>query len=239
MGKESLEIYQRGENYFEIGKKNAYFVMDDHRFLMPNRKEHDVGILAIMKDFTTYTHLWEPFTTDLIKKEIKIGQKVIDIGASIGYFTNLLARCVGKEGKVLAFEPTPNQFPYLLKNIKANGYDKIVKAFNIAAWDKEEKIGMPPIDKKFICKGRKVDDILNEEKIGKVDFIKIDVDGSEPQVLKGLLKTFQNNNLKMVFEWYPSYIEKCGGNPDEVKSIIDKYFYPILFAIQFLFVMLL
>lgn len=219
-----MKEYQRGENRFEVGKTKSYFVMDEHKFLMPNRKEHDSGILAIMKDFTTYIKKWEPFTTELVKRELKKGQIAIDIGASIGYFTNLFARCVGKLGKVYSFEPTPNQFPYLLSNIKVNGYNEIVKAFNIAAWDKNEDIEMPPIDKKFICKARKIDDILEEEKVKNIDFIKIDVDGSEPQVLKGLLKTFKNNNLKMIFEWYPDYIQKCGGNPKEVKDIIEKYF---------------
>ena len=126
----------------------------------------------------------------------------------------------------MAFEPTENQLPYLKKNIKANRYSGRVKLFKIAAWDKNEKIGMPIIDKKYKSQGRPIDEVLEEEGLlNKINFIKMDIDGSEHQALKGLIKTFKANpGLKMVFEWYPSYIKQGGGNPNEVREIIEDYF---------------
>lgn len=214
------------EKNFVYSDNKKYFVMDGHKFLMPSENEKDAGIKSIMEDFSSYKILWEKNTTELVKKTLKEGQIAVDIGASIGYFTNLFARQVGNTGKVFSFEPTPNQFPYLKENIKANGYDEIVKPFEMAAWDKKEKVKMPPIDKKFLCQGITIDEVLEKNGvIDKIDFIKIDVDGSEPQVLKGLTKTFEKNpNLKMVFEYYPKYIEETGGSAEEVKKVIDKYF---------------
>jgi len=201
---------------------------------LPGKSEKDYLIFAIMGDFVSYgvyDKIWEPETTRTIKEQVKEGDVVLDIGASMGYFTTLLARQVGEKGKVLAFEPTINQFPYVQENVHINGYSDRVKLFNIAAWDKNEKIGMPIIDKNFISQGRPIDDILEEEGIKKVDFIKIDVDGSEPQVLRGLIRTFENNkNLKMVFEWCPSLIKQGGGNPEEVLLIINKYFNHIVIS---------
>ena len=53
----------------------------------------------------------------------------------------------------------------------------------------------------------------------------MDIDGSEPRALKGLIKTFERNpQLKMVIEYYPECIEKCGNNPQDMMDILDKYF---------------
>ncbi len=223
--KELMKIYLRG-NHILWKKGKRYFTMDKHLFTMPFDEDKDLGIKAVMGCISHIKSTWEPFTTKRIKKEIKKGMIVVDVGASIGYFTLLLARCVGKKGKVFSFEPTPNQFPYLLNNIKANGYSDRVMALNIAAWDNKDGVKMPPIDKKFDCSSTPVDDILKEEGvIDKIDFIKIDVDGSEAHVLRGLKKTFEANpNLQIMFEYYSRCLIECGEDPKEVVKMVEKYF---------------
>ena len=53
----------------------------------------------------------------------------------------------------------------------------------------------------------------------------IDVDGSEPRVLKGLIKTFERNpQLKLIIEYYPEVVKKLGNNPKDILDILDKYF---------------
>lgn len=67
------------------------------------------------------THeIHEPLMTEIIKRETKEGDVVLDIGAHIGYYTLMFARLVGKEGKVFAFEPDPDNFTLLKKNIEIN-----------------------------------------------------------------------------------------------------------------------
>ena len=53
---------------------------------------------------------YEPYETDLIQRQVGIGDVVVDVGANIGYYTILLAKKVGKTGKVYAFEPYSNKF---------------------------------------------------------------------------------------------------------------------------------
>src|SRR3990167_2927194 len=140
---------------------------------------------------------YEPETTKVIKENVKEGDVCVDVGASIGYMTMQLARQSGKTGKVLAFEPTDNQFEYLNANIQLNaGYKNKIK-------------------------GVVLDDVLPE----KVDFIKMDIDGSEPRALKGLVKTFERNpQLKLIVEFYPKCQEELGNDPKEMMAILDKYF---------------
>lgn len=68
----------------------------------------------------------EEFERILMKKLVKENDHVIDIGAHIGYYTLLLAKLVGKNGRVFAFEPESQNFELLKKNIEINGYQNVI-----------------------------------------------------------------------------------------------------------------
>ncbi len=63
----------------------------------------------------------EQCITELVQQIIKPGDIVLDIGANIGYYTLIFARCVGPTGHVYAFEPDPGSFALLQKNVQING----------------------------------------------------------------------------------------------------------------------
>lgn len=218
-------------------KPHWWLNMDGHKFFM---NEGDASMRAILKDYEIIANrkihenryleqwekTWEPETTKIVKDLVKPGMTCLDIGASVGYFTLLFSRQVGPTGKVFSFEPTTNQISYIKKNIKKNGYEKIAKVFHMGAFDVHDEIGMPvhaPI--KYKVKVGPVDDVLEAEGVSQVDFIKIDVDGVEPRVLKGLIRIIERSpNLKMMIEYYPKYIEQAGCSTQEFMDIINKYF---------------
>lgn len=203
-----------------------YFEMDGHKIFM---NDGDPSMMSILKDYIATKKswgTWEPETTKLVKEKVKPGDICLDVGASIGYFTMLFSRQVGKTGKVFSFEPTTNQIPYIKENIRKNGYSDIAKVFNVGAWDKTDQVQLPLCAAlKYDSKCVAIDDVLEAEGIKEVNFIKIDVDGPEPKVLKGLTRTIERSpNLKMVIEFYPKYILDAGCDPKEFQDFIDKYF---------------
>jgi FkbM family methyltransferase len=216
-----------------------------YRFASPKKKfYHEISGNQLLVDLTdpnyhmrkvmqSYSWLkeYEPNTTAIVKEHVKPGHIALDIGANIGFFSQLLSRCVGDDGKVISIEPTESAFKYLCEN--TIGLKRLnVLPFKVAAWDKNEPFQFPiSILTENIggyrrwANGLRLDDLLSWLEIKQVDFIKIDVDGSEPKALRGLTSTIENNpRLKMVIEYYPKYILEGGGDPQEVISFLDKYF---------------
>jgi FkbM family methyltransferase len=200
-----------------------YREIDGHKFTIREGEKAPV-VKRILNDYKLVKS-WEPNTQTIIRENVKRGDVVVDIGASMGPMALSFARQVGDEGKVIALEPTERCFNYLCQNIKANGYKNIFP-YKVAGWDKNELVGVPVNDYNPIyANGVNVSDYLKKLGVEKVDFIKIDVDGPEVKVLRGLTEVFENNkNVKMIIEYYPKYIEGAGDSPEEFLAIIDKYF---------------
>lgn len=169
----------------------------------------------------------------IIKNSLKKGDVFIDVGAHIGYFSLLAASKIGDEGHVFAFEPAPANFHFLLKNIELNGF-KNIEAFRQAVLEKKRKTNLYFSDtntgdhrvfdsgdnRKFI----KVDTIslddFFDKRDKKIDFIKIDVQGSETEVLKGMTGILKKKSLKMFVEFWPYGITANGDDPRELLVLL-------------------
>jgi len=86
----------------------------------------------------TLNEKYSPEITDVLKKNVKKGDTVVDIGAHIGYFTIILSDLVGNDGKVIAFEPNPITFSILKKNIETNSLSNVILE-NLAISDIESE----------------------------------------------------------------------------------------------------
>lgn len=164
------------------------------------------------------------------KKHIREGMTVIDVGANIGFHTLYFASLVGSKGKVIAFEPIPDNFESLIQNIKLNRFDQIIPIPNALSNKNEElyihiteNLQNPGSHNLFeigeknasvVC--RKGDDILAELKTEPVSFIKIDVEGYEYPVLQGLEKTIKRDKPVIFFEYDRNYQLKTTKNPQDL-----------------------
>jgi FkbM family methyltransferase len=135
------------------------------------------------------------------------GDTVIDVGANVGRYTILSSKIVGSRGRVIAIEPDPNTFHLLKKNIEVNKCTNVT-AINCAAYSEDLeslRLFCPSRDcgtsiyntvmeertstEKFInVPAAKLDSIVRQEFAlceHKINWIKIDVEGAELEVLKG------------------------------------------------------
>ena len=142
---------------------------------------------------------WEEKETKAMERLVKKGDTVFDIGAHIGYHTLTLARLVGENGKVYAFEPDPTNFGILLKNISVNHYNNIVECIPAAVSEKDG------ISKLYFGKGSTTTNSFTpNNKRGitvvtttlkhfpKPNLIKIDVEGWEYPALKDYAKDLRD-----------------------------------------------
>jgi FkbM family methyltransferase len=157
----------------------------------------------------------------------------VDIGAHIGKYTIRVANQLKNDGKVIAIEPDPDTFKILKNNIERNKLKNVI-ALNLACWSKNKKIKLYSKKRRFDehsvvrtisndfkwVEGRKLDSILQELKIKKVDLVKLDVEGAEFEVLKGMKSTLKTKP-RIVFEASSKEsLENC-------KKELSKYGYKI------------
>jgi FkbM family methyltransferase len=156
------------------------------------------------------------------EKYIYEGDSVLEIGGHIGYVTQIFEKLVGESGKVTVCEPTPSSITILKNNIlpRTKLYEIAVSArngegdfclderggftnsLNQKHFDERSKIfertqARTKSGRNYIkVKIRSIDDICEE--IGNIDFVKIDVEGEEYNVLAGAQKTLPNVKVLMV-----------------------------------------
>ena len=141
----------------------------------------------------------------------KPGQTVIDIGAQYGDYAILCSKIY--KAKVYTFEPLPQNFKEILKNIRLNGLeDNQINAFNVALGN-ANKTAMLSYSGEMannINKGKKIKTTfrtLDSYKL-KADLLKIDVEGFEMEVLEGAIKTIKKYHPKIIIETHSRALEK-------------------------------
>lgn len=161
----------------------------------------------------------EEMETRLFKKLIKKGDTVVDVGAHIGYYSLLAARLVGKTGQVYAFEPDPERFSILEQNVHLNDYKNVV-CVNKGVYDRDGVVDLLiMLDKKIIEVAVVSLDAFLKNK--KINVIKIDTDGAEVSVLKGMTKILKNNKkIKLLIEFWPAGFGIFGSSGQEYLNLL-------------------
>jgi FkbM family methyltransferase len=155
----------------------------------------------------------EDKATDEFQKRLKPGLVVVDAGANIGYYALMEAKAVGEKGRVYAIEPIPQNVELLKKNIAANGYGNI-EVFQMAVGDKNGKQGIflsKQSNLSTFCKNVDLDqsgetiqvDVVSIDSFleGKrlPDIVRMDVEGYEYEILKGMEETMKKDRGMQFF----------------------------------------
>ena len=166
---------------------------------------------------------WEMWVTAAMMRCVRRGSVVADIGANLGYFTLLLADLTGEKGRVLSFEPNPNLARLLRKSIAVNGFRGNTDFYSMGLGARKGSSAMEVMieqpgggrmignDKGSLRAARPIADRAGRDslvQIGRfdavkhakdVEFIKMDVEGFEPQVWAGMTRILKRNRPLTIF----------------------------------------
>lgn len=201
-----------------------------------------------------YYGAYEPDTVRAMKRLLRKGDTFIDVGANIGYLSGIAMGLVGKTGQVHSFEPVPKHFQRLKNLALANkGYKIVVNQCALGEKEGTARIGvsglsigtstMVPGLLKFkeIAYGRRkeiieemievpahrLDSYIKEKSIGGVSLIKIDAEGFEFPILKGLSGYFENADHlpAIICEITPPAYPLLGCTLAQLSEYMEKYNY--------------
>ena len=151
---------------------------------------------------------FEPNVKQIISK-FRVGDAV-DVGAGFGLYTLILSKCLGDRGSVLSIEPDGSYYSFLAENIALNKC-RNVTPLNVAAWSKTSKLSIRrhvfggPIEDSMgeptegLIVAKPLDEIFTECSI-EPRLVKIDVEGAEYEVLRGMESTLRLTRPKVIFE---------------------------------------
>lgn len=178
----------------------------------------------------------EPATTDLINNEVKVGMNVFDLGANIGWFTLLFSKLVGDSGHVYSFEPDPQLFKTLQENVELNMLHNVsifpfavsnksgISKFSLNTMqDGDNRLESTTMKKNAIdIQTITLDEFCDKNSL-RLDFIKMDIQGSEPKVFEGMKKLVASNpKIKIITEFYPLAIIDVGSSPEDFLNSLEQ-----------------
>jgi len=169
------------------------------------------SLQILSRDFESYMPVW-------LRPEK--GEIFLDVGAHIGKYTLRAAKTVEDKGLVVAIEAHPLNYQTLKRNIELNKARNVI-ALNLVAWNEDCKLqfffgsasGQHSAKADSGCgslevEARALDHVLEKLGVGLVNWVKIDVEGAEFEVLRGLEETITKYKPKMIVEVFCQNIDK-------------------------------
>ncbi len=153
---------------------------------------------------------------ELLRAQLQPGAVFYDVGANIGFFGLLGARLVGATGQVFAFEPVPQNAALVRENFALNGFahaQVIAKAVASHAGQVDLLLSRHPggatlhtdarladAERTITVEQVALDDLVFGEHLPAPTFVKIDVEGAELDVLRGMKRLLREVRPRLVFE---------------------------------------
>ena len=170
---------------------------------------------ATSSDITVTPHLcldgyWESWVTLALCRAVQPAYACVDVGANHGYYTLIMADAAGPAGRVLAIEPNPDLADLVRLTVTLNGFEKSVTVLERAATDidaTEVQLVIPRhrLANATICRSAEAsDDVRHVQTVSldravedwpKVDLVKIDAEGAEHEIWRGMRETLARNSM--------------------------------------------
>lgn len=152
--------------------------------------------------------VYHPETVAWMKDNISLDDICVDVGANVGYLTCIMAR-LGL--LVYAFEPHPRMRQLLKYNLRLNGITNVVvspqavaeKEGRVRFFENREPMYSGLVGHDGLTHIRWVNTVRLDRVVPHATFVKIDVEGAEHRVLKGMTDLLKRDGLKMIVEVEP------------------------------------
>lgn len=185
---------------------------------------------------------WEAAPTTMLLTHLKPGMVFFDVGTHFGYFTRLASHLVGSGGQVHSFEPTPRTFEVLRRNtedrahihleqaaafsddttleftdfgLKLGAYNTIGKA----RVEDDRQVKMKPLAK-FQVRALSLDNYIARCGV-RPNMIKLDAEGAEPSIIKGMERTLTEVRPHIILEVGDVNSDKQGESRANLQRIAD------------------
>lgn len=209
----TLRFKTRTVKKVHYGHRSFSIVID------PKNGFHDAQVYAYP--------LYEPHIVKTFTEHISQGDVCLDIGANIGHHAIIMAQTTGPSGKVYAYEPIPRIRAQMEESLSINQLDNVVvvaEGLSNASGSMKLYLNEGNIaGSSLVNKSEEEIDItlrtLDSYNYEKVDFMKIDVEGYEYNVLAGGEQTIARHHPKILFEFSPTYYQK--NNPEHTLGILS------------------
>jgi FkbM family methyltransferase len=168
--------------------------------------------------------IYEPYMLDVFLKYLNPGMTFVDIGANIGQHSLFASSVVGETGSVHSFEPVPSLYRQIHDSVHVNGWEDRVHVHPYALGEEEKQ------EQFFVSANAGGSSLVNDDEtkeiltvevkrgdvalssIEKIDMIKIDVEGYEYEVLKGIRTTLITHRPIVVFEFSANFYASMHNN---------------------------
>ncbi|MEU0528045.1 FkbM family methyltransferase [Streptomyces niveus] len=180
--------------------------------------------------------LWEPHMTRWLGTRLSPGDTFIDIGANIGYYSVLASGLVGGAGRVVAVEASPDFHERLLEQVRLNRRDN-VRAVNRAVSDERRTLTFVlasssnmgansivpydgPAESSFEVEAFPLGELLDPVEISTARVIKIDVEGAEGSVVRGMIPLLDRlrPDCEITVEVTPDRMAQLGDSAEELMN---------------------
>jgi len=185
-------------------------------------------LYKIVADFNFYQHFYK----------VKKGDAVIDAGANCGHLSIFFSQAAGKDGTIYAFEPDSINIKRIESNIALNkNLDDNIEIIDLLLWNKNEQVDFYEsgtvgssavwIPDTTLCVKKQaitIDDWVKQNRIPKIDFIKMDIEGAEIEALDGCVETIRE--LKPNFAIASYHVINGEQTFIKVEAFFKKHQYP-------------
>jgi len=197
----------------------------------------------IVQNYLYYFGIWEPNLSNYFRQNLKPGDIVIDCGANVGYYSLLAAKIVTSSGKVHAIEASPKIVDMLTTNVKLNNFGDIIEIHHKAVSDKKGQIEIfnaqstgnlgatttwsnkaerQHYASEGLVSAAPLGEIISDENLLAARIIKIDVEGAEVDVIRGITSKLAefSDQTDFIIEFTNDAVEEAG---ETVASMIDLF----------------